>query len=108
MPNITISISDEDVDRIAKRFALKLAEALNEPQTPRPAQPEMLPPQRLFPDDRLQISRSEAARMLGFKNPITVDRLRARGLLHPNLATGRPMYPIKELERFVRECSQPV
>lgn len=40
MPNITISISDEDVYRIAKRFALKLAEALNEARTPKPAQPE--------------------------------------------------------------------
>ena len=39
MPTIHISITDEDVERIAKRFAIKLAEALNEPRTPKPAQP---------------------------------------------------------------------
>ena len=30
MPNITISISDEDVDRIAKRLAINLADALKQ------------------------------------------------------------------------------
>jgi len=40
MPTITISISDEDVNRIAKRFATKLTEALNEARPPKPAQSE--------------------------------------------------------------------
>jgi hypothetical protein len=33
----------------------------------------------------------------------TVDRLNKRGLLRPSRVTGRPMYPIWEVERFLRE-----
>jgi excisionase family DNA binding protein len=40
MPTITFSISDEDVDRIAKRFATKLAEVLKEVPNPRAVSPE--------------------------------------------------------------------
>jgi excisionase family DNA binding protein len=40
MPTISFSISDEDIDRIAKRFAIKLAETLNEVPNPKPIQPE--------------------------------------------------------------------
>jgi hypothetical protein len=104
MPTITFSISDEDVDRIAECFAIQLAETLKEVQNPKPI---LTKPERPPPDARLQVNRVEAARMLGC-NPVTVDRLTSRGLLHPNRATRRPMYPIKELERFVRECSQPI
>jgi len=98
MPTITYSLTDEDVESIANRVAEKLA------NLPSKLAPQSQP-QRSIPYDRLQVSRVEAARILGFKNATTVDRLRARGLLHPNLATRRPMYSIKELERFVRECS---
>jgi hypothetical protein len=97
MPTITFSLTDEDVEHIADRVVEKLA---SQPSKPSPR----LQPRPIL-NDRLQVSRVEAARMLGFENPITVDRLRARGLLRPNLATRRPMYPIKELERFIRECS---
>lgn len=96
MPTITFSLTDEDIDRIADRVADKLTGLISKRQ-PEPK----LPP----PDNRLQVTRVEAARILGC-TPVTVDRLAQRGLLHPNRATRRPMYPIKELERFVRECSQ--
>jgi hypothetical protein len=98
MPTITFTLNDDDVERIANRVADKLANLMNK------RQPE---PQRQPPDNRLQVNRDEAARLLSC-DPKTVDRLRSRGLLHPNRATRRPMYPIKELERFVRECSQPI
>ena|SRR5258706_247567 len=99
MPTIDFSLTDEDIDRIADRVAGKLTDLIGKRQP----EPKLSPP-----DDRLQVSRVEAARILGFKSATTVDRLRARGLLHPNLATYRPMYSIKELERFVREYSEPI
>src|ERR1035441_10676884 len=98
MPIITFSLTEEDVERIASQVADKLANLMDKHQPESTRQP---------PDDRLQVSRVEAARILNCA-PKTVDRLRSRGLLHPNRATYRPMYPIKELERFVRECSQPI
>jgi hypothetical protein len=57
---------------------------------------------------RLALTRTETAKALGYKNPITVDRLAARGLLHPSRATRRPLYPVFEIERFLRETSQAV
>ena len=56
---------------------------------------------------RLSYSRVEAAEILGL-DPATVDRLAKRGLLRPSRATRRPLYPLWELERFLRETSQPV
>jgi len=52
---------------------------------------------------RLAYTRTEAAAMLGFKNPITIDRLCKRGLLRPSKATRRPLFSVIELERFLRE-----
>lgn len=56
---------------------------------------------------RLAVSRVEAARLLSV-SPFTVDRLRARGLLRCSMATRRPLYPIWEIERFLRETSEEV
>jgi hypothetical protein len=98
MPTISFSITDEDVERIASRVADNLADLTSKRQPASQRQP---------PDDRLQVNRVEAARLLGC-SPKSVDRLRSRGLLHPNRATRCPMYSIKELERFVRECSEPI
>lgn len=53
---------------------------------------------------KLALTRTEAAMALGIK-PITVDRLTKRGLLHPSRATRRPLYPVWELERFLRETA---
>jgi hypothetical protein len=44
MPTISLSITDEDIDRIAKRFAMKLAETLKEVPNPKPIQPELKQP----------------------------------------------------------------
>lgn len=53
----------------------------------------------------LALSRQETARALGVST-ITVDRLAKRGLLHPSRAIRRPVYPVWEVERFLRESTQ--
>ena len=52
--------------------------------------------------DLLSLSRDEAACALGVF-AITIDRLTERGLLRATHATPRPVYPIREVERFLRE-----
>ncbi len=56
---------------------------------------------------RLSLTRTEAAEVLGI-TAFTVDRLAKRGLLNPSRATRRPLYPIWELERFLRETSDSI
>jgi hypothetical protein len=51
---------------------------------------------------RLALTRQETAKALGV-NPITVDRLVARGLLRPCRALRRPLFPLPEIERFLKE-----
>lgn len=53
---------------------------------------------------KLALTREEAAEALGV-SAITVDRLAKRGLLRPSRATRRPLYPLFEIERFLRETS---
>jgi hypothetical protein len=53
---------------------------------------------------RLAFTRTEAARMLGI-TPVSIDRLTKRGLLRPSRATRRPLYPVWELERFLRDTA---
>ena len=61
-------------------------------------------PQESIP--KLALNRVEAAQALGF-SPATIDRLTQRGLLRPCRATYRPIYSVKELERFLKENSKP-
>ncbi|MCW5547687.1 MAG: helix-turn-helix domain-containing protein [Opitutaceae bacterium] len=53
---------------------------------------------------KLALTREEAGECLGL-SAITVDRLAKRGLLRPSRATRRPLYPVWEIERFLRETS---
>jgi len=55
---------------------------------------------------RLGLNRIEAAKAIGV-SPATLDRLAQRGLIRPCRATYRPIYWVKELERFLKENSQP-
>jgi len=48
--------------------------------------------------------RAEAAIYLGV-TPVTIDRLRKRGLLHPSLALRHPIYSRDDLDRFLRETT---
>jgi hypothetical protein len=53
---------------------------------------------------KLGLTRLEAAQAIG-QSAVTVDRLTKRGLLRPSRATRRPIYPVWEIERFLRETS---
>ncbi|MFT3782458.1 MAG: helix-turn-helix domain-containing protein [Nibricoccus sp.] len=53
---------------------------------------------------KLALTREEAAEALGV-SAITVDRLAKRKLLRPSRATRRPLYPVWEIERFLRETT---
>jgi hypothetical protein len=55
---------------------------------------------------KLALNRVEAAKAIGV-SPATLDRLAQRGLVRPCRATYRPIYSVKELERFLKENSQP-
>ena len=50
---------------------------------------------------RLALTRLEAAKAIGVSAP-TIDRLTQRGLLRPSRATRRPLYAVKEIERFLK------
>ena len=53
---------------------------------------------------KLALTRAEAAQALGIAS-VTIDRLTKRGLMHPSRATRRPLYPVWEIERFLRDTS---
>jgi IS30 family transposase len=53
---------------------------------------------------KLALTRLEAAKALG-QSPATIDRLTKRGLLRPCRATRRPIYAVKEIERFLKETT---
>ena len=57
--------------------------------------------------DRLALTREEAAAALGISIP-TLDRLVQRGLLRPSRALRRPLFPVPEIERFLRETANSV
>jgi DNA-binding transcriptional MerR regulator len=66
----------------------------------------MNPPETKQPKfGKLGLSRVEAADSIGV-SAVTIDRLTARGLLRPSRATRRPIYPVWEIERFLRETSE--
>jgi hypothetical protein len=54
---------------------------------------------------KLALNRVEAAEAIGV-SPATLDRLTLRGLVHPSRATRRPLYSVKELERFLKETTE--
>ena len=53
---------------------------------------------------KLGLNRIEAAAAIGV-SPATLDRLTLRGLLRPSRATRRPIYAVKELERFLKDTT---
>jgi hypothetical protein len=56
---------------------------------------------------RLAFTRDEAAEKLSL-SPATIDRLTKRGLLRPSRGTRRPLYPLWEIERFLRETAEQI
>jgi hypothetical protein len=59
------------------------------------------------PTPKLALTRTEAAEAIG-QSPATIDRLTKRGLLRPSRGTRRPIYPVTEIERYLRETSSQV
>jgi hypothetical protein len=57
------------------------------------------------PVPKLALNRVEAAEAIGVSTA-TIDRLTLRGLLCPSRATRRPLYSVKELERFLKETTE--
>ena len=53
---------------------------------------------------KLALTREEAAETLSMST-VSIDRLTKRGLLRPSRATRRPLYPVWEIERFLRETT---
>jgi DNA-binding transcriptional MerR regulator len=53
---------------------------------------------------KLALTRVEAAQALGV-SVVSIDRLTKRGLLRPSRATRRPLYSVKEIERFLKETT---
>ncbi len=53
---------------------------------------------------KMALSRIEAAAAIGVSTA-SLDRLRDRGLLKPSLALRKPLYPVFEIERFLRDTS---
>lgn len=58
----------------------------------------------LFEAPKLALTRVEAADSLNI-SPATLDRLVKRGLLRPSRALRRPLFPIAEIERFLRDTT---
>lgn len=50
---------------------------------------------------KLALTRKEAASALGIST-VTIDRLAERGLLKPSRATRPPLFPVFEIERFLK------
>ena len=57
--------------------------------------------QQLVPLQALALNRKQAANALGI-SAVTLDRLVARGFLRPSRACRRPLFSIRELERFLQ------
>ena len=55
---------------------------------------------------KLALNRIEAAEAISV-SPATFDRLVLRGLIRPSRATRRPIFSVKELERFLKETTKP-
>ena len=53
---------------------------------------------------RLALTREETASALGFRAS-TLDKLAKRGLIRPSRATRRPLYSVREIERFLRDTT---
>lgn len=52
---------------------------------------------------RLALTALETADALGYDSVVTIHRLVKRGLLHPSRATRNFVFPVWEIERFLRD-----
>jgi hypothetical protein len=83
---------------------LKENEQLPKPQTPGPNHANGTETKPVV--EKKGFKRAEAATYLGV-TAVTIDRLTKRGLLHPSRALRHPIYSRDDLDRFLRETSEP-
>ena len=84
---------------------LKENEQLTKPQAPGHCQTYGAETKTLV--EKKGFKRAEAGTYLGV-TAVTIDRLTKRGLLHPSRALRHPIYSRDDLDRFLRETSEPV
>ena len=58
--------------------------------------------ERIISNEKMAVTRKVAAAMLGVSTN-SLDRLVRRGLIRPSRALRRPLFPVKELNRFLEE-----
>jgi hypothetical protein len=83
---------------------LKQHEQPTKPQAPRHCQTNGVETKTFV--EKKGFKRAEAATYLGV-DAVAIDRLRKRGLLHPSRALRHPIYSRDDLDRFLRETSEP-
>jgi hypothetical protein len=83
---------------------LKENEHLTKPQAPRHGQTNGSETKTFV--EKKGFKRAEAATYLGV-TAVSIDRLTKRGLLHPSRALRHPIYSRDDLDRFLRETSEP-
>jgi hypothetical protein len=84
---------------------LKENEQLNKPQAPTHNYPANGAETKKSVEKK-GFKRAEAAIYLGV-TAVSIDRLTKRGLLHPSRALRHPIYSRDDLDRFLRETSEP-
>jgi len=94
--------SEIDYDRIAEVVRSVLIDLIGKNATSiRLRELDGQEQQTASPDQQV-FDRNEAAAFLRLKVS-TLDKTAARGLIHPNRATRKPLYSREELLRFLRE-----
>jgi hypothetical protein len=83
-----------------ERCIMSAQRALTPPQLPAPV---VIPTKKSY-HDRLALNIGEAADALGVSRT-TLWRLCQRGLLKPSYALRTPLFPVSEIERFLRDTS---
>lgn len=95
------TLSEEDLDRIAKRVVGLIAERLTAPvvqpkREEKPAAPKPPEPQKV----KLAYTVQQLSEELGL-SPVTIYRLEQRGLIRSSRAVRRKIYAHTEVQRFL-------
>ena len=96
------SISDEDIDAIAKRLITLVAEKLLSPDVPFATPPQRIPekPAPVVTKQRLAYTMKQLCEELSL-SPVTIYRLEQRGLIKSLPAVRRKIYSHAEVQRLL-------
>lgn len=97
------SLSDEDIDAIAKRVVTLVAEKLLAPDAPTTTPPQGFTEKQapVVTKQRLAYTMKQLCEELGL-SPVTVYRLEQRGLIKSLPAVRRKIYSHAEVERLLQ------